>query len=343
MSDVLINSVQNVHNVCKDAGYTKYRIDVVIDSASDKPIPANVILVPSKYKTQNESKNKARALHYMVEYRRNNNENDDKCWIFHMDEESMLTTQCLFALVDFIENGDKLIGEGAIVYPNKFFTAGLLTRLADSIRPFGCFECVQQLNRKNSPPIHLHGSNLLCRSDVEDSVGWDFGNVIAEDSIFGHAAFNKFGNIFGWHGGLLEEQPVFNLKDHFKQRLRWYVGAKQSLRLPFLSSRDKLEVAFRLTTWSIGFIAGIVTLISLFHIQLFGIYKLLLVPITILWLSSYQIGLYWNTRSLRLSRVNRLKNHAYLLVLSPILGLVECFPAFIGVFSKQRKFELVKK
>jgi egghead protein (zeste-white 4 protein) len=33
--------------------------------------------------------------------------------------------------------------------------------------------------------MHVHGSNLLVRSDIEDSIGWNFGPTLAEDEIFG--------------------------------------------------------------------------------------------------------------------------------------------------------------
>lgn len=343
VSDVLVNSVNNVHYICKEAKYDKYRVDVVVDYISDIDINANVIVVPELYETPNVSKHKSRALHYMVEYHRENNDISDNCWIFHMDEESILTNQCLLATLDFTENSDKLIGIGAIVYPQKFSNASLLTRSADSIRPFGSFEHIQQTKRRNSPPLYFQGSNMICRSDIEDAVGYDFGNVIAEDSIFGHAAFNKFGNIIGWHGGLLEEQPVFNLRDHFKQRSRWYIGLKQSLKLPFLSLRHKVEVVIRLMSWSMGFIAGLVTILSLFYFELFGIYRFLLFPLALIWISAYQIGMYLNTRSLMISKIDRIKNHIYLLMVTPIIGFIECFPAIISLFSNRQDFEIVEK
>jgi len=64
----------------------------------------------------------------------------------------------------------------------------------------------------NPPPMHMHGSNLLVRSDIEDSIGWNFGPTLAEDEIFGYKIYDKYGSkSLDWHGGILLEQPPLNI------------------------------------------------------------------------------------------------------------------------------------
>jgi cellulose synthase/poly-beta-1,6-N-acetylglucosamine synthase-like glycosyltransferase len=154
--------------------------------------------------------------------------NTNKRWIFHMDEESYVTPQTILALLKFIGKGKGVVSEGPIFYPLKFESANLLTAIAESVRPFACYDCVSQM--RNPPPLHMHGSNLLVRSDIEDNIGWKFGHTLAEDQMFGYKVYEKYGyGSMGWHGGVLLEQPPLNLKDHFFQRRRWFLGTMQNL------------------------------------------------------------------------------------------------------------------
>ena len=93
------------------------------------------------------------------------------------------------------------MSEGPIFYPLKFESANRLTAIAESVRPFGCYDCVSQM--KNPPPLHMHG-NLLVRSDIEDDIGWKFGSTLAEDQMFGYKVYEKYGRgSMGWHGSML--------------------------------------------------------------------------------------------------------------------------------------------
>jgi hypothetical protein len=133
-----------------------------------------------------------------------------------MDEESYVMPQTILALIKFIGKNEAVASEGPIFYPLKFDSANLLTAIAESARPFACYDCVSQMTKP--PPLHMHGSNLLVRSDVEDAVGWNFGSTLAEDQMFGYKIYEKYGNgSMGWHGGVLLEQPPLNLKDHFSR------------------------------------------------------------------------------------------------------------------------------
>lgn len=103
----------------------------------------------------------------------------------------------------------------------------------ESNRPFGCHECYSVMT--SPPPMHLHGSNLVVRQDLENQIGWDIGNLdgsalIAEGLVFDLAAYLKFGkDVFGWHHTQMIKQPPFTLKAAYKQRERWVFGAMQAL------------------------------------------------------------------------------------------------------------------
>ena len=253
-----INSIIRASN---EINYSNYKISVVTEDENDrknvvKLKNSEIIVVKRGYKT-NAIKN-ARALQYAVEYRKNTSENTKNFWIFHMDDESYVTNQTLLSLLKYIREGKGVAAEGPIVYPLKFESANPITALAESVRPFGCYDCVSQMT--NPPPLHLHGSNLLVRSDIEDTIGWNFGETLAEDQVFGYKIYERYGaNALGWHGGILLEQPPLNIKDHFMQRRRWILGTLQNMnKFPFW---HKFKIRFKLASYFMGFVSGIVSTI----------------------------------------------------------------------------------
>jgi cellulose synthase/poly-beta-1,6-N-acetylglucosamine synthase-like glycosyltransferase len=313
-----------------------------------------------------------------VEHRRRAGKGTSKYWIFHMDDESVVTPQTILALLKFIREGKGIASEGPIFYPFKFESANRLTAIAESIRPFACYDCVSQMT--HPPPLHMHGSNLLIRSDIEDDIEWNFGPTLAEDQMFGFKVYEKYGRgSMGWHGGILLEQPPLNLKDHFFQRRRWILGTMQNLQkfprwhryklmfksityflgfasaaasaaftvnnyLPMLISPDYLNyniVAWqdKITTFSIDTITN--TIASTPTLEL-GIAPVMLFT-SLVWLASYQMGLFLNLRYSKIGWAKRLLFHAQTLFLSPLIGLVETFPAFWAtieyLIKKQRTAE----
>ncbi|MDQ6723301.1 MAG: glycosyltransferase family 2 protein, partial [Thermoproteota archaeon] len=257
--------------------------------------------------------------------------------------------------------------------------ANRITALAESPRSFGCFECVTHMN--NPPPIHMHGSNLLVRSDVEDLIGWEFGPILAEDQRFGYEVYKKYGKkSMGWHGGILLEQPPLNIKDHFMQRRRWIIGNLQNIEN--FSKLFKLRLIYRCTSFFLSFISGIISLSltlyvnipkisSIFSfirfdwtynmgfdisvwmdrlnhisnssgdvfkpltdIQIFdSSLGLILLFSSLIWIMSYQIGLFLNLRYTKMSFYKRIFLHIQTLILCPIIGLIESFPGFYSVIE----------
>src|SRR5919205_505308 len=365
-----INSIISSSHKIK---YSNYFISVVSDDLDDVTTLScfggnhnfEVIIVDKKF-TSNAIK-KGRALQYAVEHRRKLGLNSSKYWVFHMDDESYVTNQTILSLLRFIREGNAVASEGPIFYPLKFESANFLTAIAESVRPFTCYDCVSQMT--NPPPLHMHGSNLLVRSDIEDSIGWNFGPTLAEDQIFGYRIYEKYGpKSMGWHGGILLEQPPLNLKDHFMQRRRWVIGSLQNMeRFPFI---HKFKLMFKLGTYFMGFVSGVVSTILYFHAYIPKLLMLLpmnginldvtswfdilmktffsestlnasingspLDPIVglillfpyIMWLFSYQLGLFLNLRYSRISIIKRIMLHFQTLLFSFVIGLLETFPAF---------------
>ncbi|HZT35168.1 MAG TPA: glycosyltransferase family 2 protein, partial [Nitrososphaera sp.] len=298
-----------------------------------------------------------------VEHRRRAGMNTAKQWIFHMDDESYVTTQTIISLLKSIENGKELASEGPIFYPLKFEAANRVTAIAESIRPFSCYDCVSQMT--NPPPLHMHGSNLLIRSDIEDTIEWKFGPTLAEDQMFGYKVYEKYGpGSMGWHGGVLLEQPPLNIKDHFFQRRRWVLGTLQNLQN--FPRWHRYKLMYKSTMYFTGFLSAVTStaillsnyIPSLLQYDTIGqqimslpekLPNILFASLTealtkgsmvelgassvllftsLVWLGSYQLGLFLNLKYSKIGWKKRMIFHLQTFLLSPILGLVETFPAF---------------
>jgi len=379
---VVKRGILSVMNSAHNVNFYNYRISVVTDDPEDARTLSNekcgVVMVDRDFHTN--AIKKGRALQYAVEHRRRAGTNTSKHWIFHMDDESYVTSQTILALLKFIREGRGVASEGPIFYPLKFESANRLTAIAESIRPFACYDCVSQMT--NPPPLHMHGSNLLIRSDIEDDIGWNFGPTLAEDQMFGFKVYEKYGRgAMGWHGGILLEQPPLNLKDHFFQRRRWVLGTMQNFqKFPRL---HRYKLMFKSVTYFLGFASAVASaafavhnympvlfsfpdlnynivslpdkLPSLSFVSLansmagispveLGVGTILLFT-SLVWLSSYQVGLFLNLRYSKIGWAKRLMFHAQTLLLCPLIGLVETFPAFWAtieyVIKKQKTAEKV--
>lgn len=364
-TQVVGRGIQSVIDSARRIDYRNYKISVVTDDSADvetlSGAGCEVVAVKPEFRTQ--AIRKGRALQYAVEHRRRTGENTEKYWIFHMDDESYVTPQTILALLKSIENGKEVASEGPIFYPLKFESANRITALAESIRPFACYDCVSQMT--HPPPLHMHGSNLLVRSDVEDTIEWKFGPTLAEDQMFGYKIYEKYGpGSMGWHGGILLEQPPLNIRDHFFQRRRWVFGTLQNLAN--FPRRHRFKLMYKSITYFLGFASAATStsillysyisalwqydkigynimsipdrLPTLFFESLFkavaesayleiGIGSILLFT-SIIWISSYQVGLFLNLRYSKVDSAKRLMFHLQTLLLCPVIGLVETFPAF---------------
>ena len=266
-TSVVKRGIQSIIDSCKSTKYCKYEILVVTEDPKDvetlKTMPCRILCVEKNF-SPNAIK-KARALQFAIESRRKLKKQNSDHWIFHMDDESYVVPQTILSILKFIREKRGIASEGPIFYPLKFEKANRITALAESMRAFGCFECVTHMH--NPPPIHMHGSNLLVRSDVEDKIGWEFGPILAEDQRFGYELFKRYGrNSMGWHGGILLEQPPLDIKDHFMQRRRWVIGNLQNIEN--FSNIFKARLIYKCTSFFLGFVSGVISLALAFYINI---------------------------------------------------------------------------
>ena len=331
MTPVVKRGIDSIIDSSLKINYRNYQISIITDDPKDQvtlnDINCEVIIVDKKFASS--AIKKGRALQYAVEHRRKTGKNISNYWIFHMDDESYVTSQTIMSLLKFIREGNAIASEGPIFYPLKFESANRLTAIAESIRPFTCYDCVSQMT--NPPPLHMHGSNLLVRSDIEDSIGWNFGPTLAEDQIFSYKIYEKYGpKSMGWHGGMLLEQPPLNIKDHFMQRRRWVLGSLQNMvRFPLI---HKFKLMFKLVTYFMGFVSGVVSTILYFHAYIPKLFLVLSISI-----SEFNLDIIsWFDKVMKIfsseATMNASINGG---PLDPIIGLILLFPYTMWLFSYQ--------
>ena len=340
--EIVQDSINNINRICKEVGYNNYRINVVSE-VNESFDGAYTITVPQNYSTCNHAKYKARALHYAVERREKKGENASEIWIYHLDDESMITKQGLLSILDHVDNNRELIAEGLITYPNKINVGSKLVKYLDAVRPTFCYTCYAMLKSKGKPDW-LHGSNLLLRADMEKNIGWDFPNTCAEDSLFGYVAYKKYGGIFGWHGGVLEEQSPFTFADFIKQRQRWIKGTFENLGR--MGIWEKVKTTYRMTSWFLGSVSFFTLIPSLLIKQWYPWYlapflQVIFVLDTIILFAVYQIGLEMNFT--KVGKKQRIYEHIKIFLLSPLLWFLEAIPMALYFFKKAPEFYVIKK
>ena len=333
---IVQETVDRINSVCRDIGYQKYEVWVVTD-AQERFKNCRTITVPSEYSCN--AIHKGRALQYAAEIRKEEKKNTEDIYVFHLDDESLITKQTLCSVLTFLEDNPSPISEGLITYPLQKNEKFKITHLIDTLRPFCCFECLDFMHKGN--PAYIHGSNLLIRSDVEEEVSWENGKTIAEDTLFAVSAKTKCGSgSFGWHGGVIEEKSPLSIRDLVKQRKRWFYGLIQNLK--FIPLKERIVQGSRALLWSLGFYSGVVSIIALVIPQDMNYFiRSAFLITTVLWLLSYQIGGFFNGKYLPLKR--RLLFHSLILVFSFFLGLIECATPILALISRPKTFEIIKK
>ena len=308
-----------------------------------------VIYVPRDYRTPNNTKYKARALHYAMELRKKLGYDPKKTWIYLMDEESIVGEDTILGIIDFIEREakkGKLIGQGLIVYSN-FWGKNLLTSLEDSLRAGDDISRYKLQARYGKVIIGVHGSHLLYRFDLELKIGWDFGEIRAEDALFGLLVNKYFGKVWSWLKGKLYEQSPFSIKEFLKQRRRWLWGKLDIiLKKKEINTKQKLIHLLHIFSWLSALPSVLLTYINLIYPTPIPHQA---TSIAFGYSMATLVYLYWEGAKLNLEpakKDSKLKRILNLLAI-PIIAPLEGFSAWYGLLtykkSKKVGFEIVRK
>lgn len=228
-------------------------------------------LVPADYETPNRTRYKARALQYLLERRteRLARGADRNVWVLHLDEESVVSPECVKGVAAFVAEHDLrsspgAIGQGEILYNAYAYAASPVITAIDAVRTgddLGRFRL--QFGTFGRPPFGMHGSFVLVPAAVEERVTWDFGarGAVTEDAYFSLVAMEQ-GVRFGWVEGFLREQSPFTIRDLVQQRRRWYSGLALVATDPRLSLRSTAVLRAFLFFWQCSWVACFFTVFA---------------------------------------------------------------------------------
>ncbi|HUK84817.1 MAG TPA: hypothetical protein VLU95_03035, partial [Candidatus Acidoferrum sp.] len=112
---IVQETINRVNFICGEINYKKYDLWAITD-AQERFEGCRTVVVPQDFSCN--AIHKGRALQYAVNLRKKEKQNDKDTYIFHLDDESLITKQTLCSILSFLEGDDpKQISEGLIVYP----------------------------------------------------------------------------------------------------------------------------------------------------------------------------------------------------------------------------------
>lgn len=248
--ELVKKNVERNIEVCSRIGLDNYIIEVVTDKAVNllKSPRHREVVVPTQYKTKNNTLYKARALNYCLE--KGVNMLSDNDWIVHLDEETLLTESSVIGIINFISDGKYKFGQGVITYANEEIVSWITT-LADLVRvgmDYGMIRfCLKYLHK---PFFSWKGSFIVSSAGVEKQITYDFGveGSIAEDCFFALTAWEK-GHEFGFVEGEMWEKSTFSVKDYVQQRKRWVQGITNVFHSGQIPFRYKYGITLMLMSW----------------------------------------------------------------------------------------------
>jgi beta-1,4-mannosyltransferase len=210
---------------------------------------AEIVVVPSWYRTSKDTRGKGRALQYAAERRHHLGLSGPQLWVYHQDEETCVGQDTLLGLSRFLVERRGLLGTGMILYPLDW--TGSPSHVQELTRSFDDLRVLDSMVSPANPTSGFHGSHFVVRSDVEDRVGWDVGGYApAEDLLFEMRLRAALGAVFGVLPGFAYEKGAQSIADQLKQRRRWMHGVLHALRVrPRLPLGRRVALAYGAVSW----------------------------------------------------------------------------------------------
>ncbi|HLI45760.1 MAG TPA: glycosyltransferase family 2 protein [Geobacterales bacterium] len=294
-----------------------------------------LIEIPRDFTTKKDTKYKARALEYANLIRRKLGLNKANVWVYHQDEETCVGEDTIMGILEFANKGNKHIGCGMIIYPldwkNEVTYAEEMLRSADDLR-------LLSLIKQGKLPFGYHGSHFLTRADIEDEIGWDFGENRAEDMLF-YLNAQKKSKELGLLKGFAYEKAPQNVIDFLKQRSRWIKGAFDTLKSRELNIREKPIIIYSILLWYLAIPSIAVSILSIFFPG--GISPYLGFISGFVWYSlidNYRIGYEMNANYIE-GEIDIRK-----LIFNMVKGaILEAIAPWYSLFKKTKEFEIIKK
>lgn len=350
--------------------FADWRVEIVVEDtceAKERIVAlaarcpnVSLVLVPSEYVTPNGAKFKARVSQYALDRRIARGETGFRIWTLHMDDDTALGPDLVMEAARFIaanndldNPGVKHLAQGILAY-DQTRSPCAVARLADSIRPFDDMGRFATTTGSGLPLAGMHGENLLVRTSVEETIGWDFGpNEIVEDSRFALEFTQRFPGRSDWYAARCYGASPVSAKDFVRQRARWAEGMIALALNRTLALKVRLLVLHNMVIWGLGIfqpalvVLGLAVLVGDFNMS----------PVTpvlnVVWVvnMAYTCWAYWEglRQNARATGHKRPSWRDRLLVLPGILvfSVLEGWGGTLGVLrhlsGREKKFDGVAK
>ena len=317
--------------------------------------------VPDDYQTARQARFKARALQYLLEQRTARlagREDAENIWVLHLDEESIVTSECLQGIADHLARYDLrqtpgAIGQGEILYNSGRYGRNPLIEAIDAIRTGDDLGLRRlQFRSLHRPVFGMHGSFILAPARIERELTWDVGGYgsITEDAYFALVAMER-GIRFDWVDGFIREQSPFSLADYIQQRRRWFCGLLHIARDPSLKWSSTVGLKLNLVFWQFSWLGVIAGAIYVARILMGATtnfpYSLMLLATLCggFYGAAYVVGAYRNVMHSPLSTPRKIGNVVFsfvtwLLMLQP---MIDGAAVLYAVFRPVQHFYVVAK
>lgn len=340
-----------------------WRIDIVTEEGAAglttikqiySSVQIRILVVPKNYQTPKKTKYKARANQYALEIRRNEGENKNNIFVYHLDDDTAVGEDTIKSIAFFItsDKGQYHAAQGILAFPWQL-SGSFFSRLADSIRPaddLTRFYFFTGFLRK--PLVGFHGEHLLLRSSIEDEIGWDFGPTVkVEDAYFAlhfsHRYPKKTTFLDSYSYGASPE----TIRDLIKQRRRWSSGLLGLLFDPTLKGKPRWLMGLFVANWILSPMRHVVPIFIIAGIIGYTTSPVSQ-PIVFLWTISFATWIWQYMEGLRINLSVTEKKRRYFLHLSSLLLLfffitiIETIAVTAGVldFLKgKQNFEVISK
>lgn len=343
--DLVKENVSRNLKTCSDVGLESFIIEVVSDKPIGlKPHPrVREVVVFPEYQTKTGALFKARALQYCLEEKINMLDNSD--WIVHLDEETLLTENCVKGILNFIIEGKHHIGQGLITYANEEIV-NWLTTLIDCMRVADDMGKLRfQFKVFHKPLFSFKGSYVVCQVGTEKDVTFDNGpeGSVAEDCYFAIKAFSK-GYTFGFIEGEMCEKSPFTVKDFIQQRKRWLQGIMLVVHSKNIPIKYKLLLSCSCYAWiTLPLQLTNIIIPFLFPLQYSSLLNVIVSFVGAVNLYMFIFGFIKSFNARRLGRVKYVIYLVSLILVIPSNMILESVAVLWGYFGNKHKFYVVQK
>ncbi len=345
-----------------------FRIDVVMDEGAVgipeiqkryAQVPhVNLVIVPASFRCANGSRHKARANQYAMEVRRAAGENTSRVFVYHLDDDTAVGPDTIASIAEFIaqDDGTFHLAQGVLAFPYEL-SPSLFSRLADSLRPSDDLARFYFFTgMKGSPLAGLHGEHLLVRANIEDEIGWDFGErVIVEDAYFALRFVEKYPGRSAFLNSCSYGASPRSIKDLIKQRKRWAGGLVGLVFDRTMPLRNKFRLSYFVANWTSGLVhhVGIILLVAylLGDVNTSPIERWFIAIWCFnlayqIWMYIAGMGINVSVSAVKMPRAARVLWSILLIPLVFAISAVEAWAAALGILSflrRQNAFEVVTK